>query len=749
MKFKFLSLSLISLVGLTGYADEYTSGNLKFTTNTDGTASVSGVVGEPTEITIPQTITVDEKDYSVTTIAQSAFQDCTTLERITIPEFITSIGSYAFNGCSGLKYLDIEDSDVTLSLGYHTKKWAGGSSYNYNGMFADCPIDSVMVGRNLSYERTAYPLYSVPTIQFVRIGPKVTNFINGIGTKAKTIIIEDSETLLTAAQTNCYNLYLGRNISNETITTADSVYVGPMVTDLPLFYDGKQTTQVLKSIQFDPDVKISTLKQRAFCYCRHLKNFVIPRSVKTIEGYIFQACDSIEELTIPSNIQSIGYAIFYYNSSVVEVKPRLKKFIIEDSESPLNLYSTIFPSSSLGEVYIGRNLKTSHTESASLSHATITFGDYVTEICSGVNADGISTLRLPKSLVSIQDGAFSKSITIRTIYCGAEVPPTVVSFPNELYTTAKLVIPESAMEAYAKADVWKNFYYVEAFDPDSREIDKINYTLNKEVLDAKVTYQRKNNMSNYSGFVNVVIPESVDYLGVTYNVVGIGPEAFNYCWGLKSISLPQTITSIDELAFGYCTSLRSIEIPTAVTTIGAEAFTGCSALASVVFGDKVESIGDYAFFGCTGLSELHIPSSVTSVGDNAFMGVHWLNDVYAAATIPADAPATSFSATAYRNATLHVPNGTLPLYQAHPTWSKFLTIKDDVSTGVDDVMYSDEVRVKTIGGSIVFEGVEAGTIAQVYTASGKLVYNGSAEPVALQPGFYIVTLNGKAFKVSL
>ena len=100
-----------------------------------------------------------------------------------------------------------------------------------------------------------------------------------------------------------------------------------------------------------------------------------------------------------------------------------------------------------------------------------------------------------------------------------------------------------------------------------------------------VTYQKQNDMSNYQGLTNVVIPETIEYNDVTYTIVGVGPEAFNYCWGLKSISLPETIESIDTLAFGYCTSLRSIEIPNSVKTIGNEAFTGCSALSSASIGE--------------------------------------------------------------------------------------------------------------------------------------------------------------------
>ncbi len=111
---------------------------------------------------------------------------------------------------------------------------------------------------------------------------------------------------------------------------------------------------------------------------------------------------------------------------------------------------------------------------------------------------------------------------------------------------------------------------------------------------------------------DVTIPGTIK--GLPVNV--IGRRAFAECPGLTSVTIPDSVTSIDGYAFFCCSSLTSVRIGSGVISIGDDAFYS-TGLTSLYIPDSVASIGKEAFENCS-MTSVRLPASVTSIGDMAF-----------------------------------------------------------------------------------------------------------------------------------
>ena len=113
---------------------------------------------------------------------------------------------------------------------------------------------------------------------------------------------------------------------------------------------------------------------------------------------------------------------------------------------------------------------------------------------------------------------------------------------------------------------------------------------------------------NYSG--DLIIPNPLN-LGDKYFpvVVEIADNAFNGCTGLKSVSLPETVTAIGHSAFYGCKNLELVNIPHEVTRIEDRTFMGCESLPSIVLPEGVTYLGAMAFQGCLKLEAINSPEN--------------------------------------------------------------------------------------------------------------------------------------------
>ena len=120
---------------------------------------------------------------------------------------------------------------------------------------------------------------------------------------------------------------------------------------------------------------------------------------------------------------------------------------------------------------------------------------------------------------------------------------------------------------------------------------------------------------------NLVLPNNVVYNETTYSVTSIGLCAFQYCEGITSVNIPNSVTAIGDWAFSQCLGLNdSLVLPNSIVSIGNYAFNECSGLVgSLEIPNSVISIGEGAFLGCYGFTgSLILSNSLTSINNNTF-----------------------------------------------------------------------------------------------------------------------------------
>jgi hypothetical protein len=102
------------------------------------------------------------------------------------------------------------------------------------------------------------------------------------------------------------------------------------------------------------------------------------------------------------------------------------------------------------------------------------------------------------------------------------------------------------------------------------------------------------------------------------DITYIGYSQFYHCTNLTSVTIPDSVTSIDMHTFNGCSGLTNVTIGSGVTSIGSSAFYECSGLTSLTIGSGVTDIGNSAFYRCRGLTSINIPNSVKLIDTSAF-----------------------------------------------------------------------------------------------------------------------------------
>ena len=150
----------------------------------------------------------------------------------------------------------------------------------------------------------------------------------------------------------------------------------------------------------------------------------------------------------------------------------------------------------------------------------------------------------------------------------------------------------------------------------------------------------------------------------------IGPEAFEGCSGLTSISIPEGVEIIGGDAFYECRGLTSISIPSSVEIIGGDAFFGCKGLTSIDLSKAtgLTTIGAGAFEGCRGLTSIDLSKAtgLTTIGNHAFGSCRG-----ATVKVEAENPPTLGSGVFEDVSKILVPSGVVNNYKSAEGWSDY------------------------------------------------------------------------------
>ena len=150
-------------------------------------------------------------------------------------------------------------------------------------------------------------------------------------------------------------------------------------------------------------------------------------------------------------------------------------------------------------------------------------------------------------------------------------------------------------------------------------------------------------ITRYNGSVaDVEIPSLIQYGNNGYPVTAIGNDCFSYR-SIKSVKIPDSVTSIGGSAFSSCTSLTNVtfEENSQLTSIGAFAFSECTSLTSITIPSNVTSIGYDAFSECTSLTSIMVDENNTVY--SSVDGVLFNNSGKELIKYPADKTSTSYS----------------------------------------------------------------------------------------------------------
>lgn len=468
---------------------------------------------------------------SVTSIGIGAFHECTSLVSINIPNNITSIGPETFKYCSSLVRIVIGSSVTTIG---------NQAFYKCSSLTSVVIPDSVTTIGDYAFEYCrGLPSVTIPD-SVTSIGREAFHYCDSL-----CVVHNNSDLLIEMGSTdNGYVAYYAEILVNngETIYKYDR-YNYTFTDDRFLFRERDSEYELISylggevTVTLPENINGNSYNLSTVC---GVVNVIIPESFTSINQSAFFNCYSLANVTIPNSVTSIGYSAFANCTNLANITIPDSVTYIGASAFDNTAYYNNENNWIDNVLYIGNRLiKVKNT----ISGEYIIKDDIVTIAGSAFyRCDNLTSVVIPDSVTSIGEYAFfyCKNLTSITI------PDSVTSIGSDTFSgctrLTSITIPDSVISIGSSA-----------FDGCS--------SLTSVVIPAGVIAIESGTFRDCHSLNSVVFAEGSQLTTISSsNRVGSGSShgVFSHCSNLKSISLPDTVTTIGSFAFDYCSTLRDI-----------------------------------------------------------------------------------------------------------------------------------------------------------------------------------------------